>query len=270
MDEEKNEKKGLTLPQNLEPGSTAIVTSTRMVDEVALNTMDYEELNEYIIQHARQIAGVLAQASDALDRLLPYIARMHALLSKQGKRTDLHIPEQLTFTQWLEENRDMFGHSRSAIYRRLKKAGMLLLPEGTRVEDIGSGEVGIVERGFVTEDGVSKVAVFINAEQTTLPVKDVRKVPVLNIKLGALVTFADESANEYRYEGERKFTRAGKSQARIREEAREERKQEHKRVRAQIRKAAEVKRKVERAEQKALKPKPNKKVVEITKGNSHE
>ena len=200
----------LSLQQTIE--STDIATLCH-VGQGAVDDMSFAELDSFVNMGVRCIAGNRAQTIMAHKALVPAIKRIHDALSSQGKRTDLpDTPAGLTFSGWIKEKQKL---SRSTIYRLLNQAGIpqKILPAGAKVRDIGSGDVGTVERAYTDEDGELRLEVKFKEDMTTFHARNVRKVPIRKVDIGDLFNFTDlDDGYLYNYEGNRKFARAERIQ----------------------------------------------------------
>jgi hypothetical protein len=196
-----------TVPRNHtarsnEPFALETLSQVRQGD---IEAWSFAELDAFVDQGVHHIALNMGHIIAVRRKMRPAIQRIHALLSSQGKRTDLHIPDSLTFDRWIKSKENL--GSRATIYRLLALAGLpqKQLPEGTRVVELGSREVGVVTHTEVIDT-------FENENKETLSVSKLRKLPVRKIIVGDLFTFEDKDA-EYRYAGDCKFVRTGSSVA---------------------------------------------------------
>jgi hypothetical protein len=187
---------------------TIDIATLSRVGQSQLDAMSYEELNSYVDMGVDVISLNLANISALRKKLVPAIQRIRAALCCQGRRSDLPgAPKNLTFDEWIKSKGKTLG-SRSTIFRLLAQAGVSqkLLPAGIKVRDIGSGEVGTVERSYTESGGETKADVIIEGEKTTCFTSDLERVPTRKVSIGDLVEFTDETPGyQYSYTGNRKF-----------------------------------------------------------------
>ncbi len=195
----------LHLQPTTEP-STDLATLSR-VGQSEIDAMSYTELDSFVDKSVDGISLNLVNIIKLRKALVPAILRIRAALSCQGRRSDLlDAPKNLTFDGWIKSKVNL--GSRSTIFRLLREAGFSrkLLPAGTKVRDIGSGEVGTVDRSYTEDGGETKSDVIIEGEKTTCFTSDLEKVSTRKVKLGDLFIFTDMSEDyQYCYTGNCKF-----------------------------------------------------------------